>query len=80
MRAVEVMILLHFALVIQTCQHYSGQYRKKVILIWDVMRGLPPLSQWTRLCELDIPSAVEKHLQNPEEHTRQVPSAILNLS
>lgn len=37
------------------------------------------MSQWTRLCELDIPSAVEQHLQNPEDQMCRLPAAILNL-
>ncbi len=37
------------------------------------------MSAWTRLCELDIPSAVERHLQNPEDQTCRLPAAILNL-
>lgn len=37
------------------------------------------MSQWTRLCELDIPSAVEEHLRNPEDQMCRLPAAILNL-
>lgn len=37
------------------------------------------MSQWTRLCELDIPSAVEEHLRNPEDQRCRLPAAILNL-
>lgn len=37
------------------------------------------MSPWTRLCELDIPSAVERHLRNPEDQTCRLPAAILNL-
>jgi len=37
------------------------------------------VSQWTRLCELDIPSAVEEHLRNPEDQMCRLPAAILNL-
>lgn len=41
--------------------------------------SVPQVSQWTRLCELEIPSAVEKHLQNPTDQTSLLPAAILNL-
>uniref|UniRef100_A0A671RZV5 Glutathione S-transferase C-terminal domain-containing protein-like n=1 Tax=Sinocyclocheilus anshuiensis TaxID=1608454 RepID=A0A671RZV5_9TELE len=37
------------------------------------------VSQWTRLCELDIPSTVDRHLQNPEDQMCRLPAAILNL-
>lgn len=34
------------------------------------------MSRWTKLCELDIPSAVEDHLRNPSEKLH-LPSALL---
>uniref|UniRef100_A0A4W5P6R4 Glutathione S-transferase, C-terminal domain containing n=1 Tax=Hucho hucho TaxID=62062 RepID=A0A4W5P6R4_9TELE len=37
------------------------------------------VSQWTRLCELSIPSAVEAHLQQPANPSLHLPSALLNL-
>uniref|UniRef100_A0A672LG02 Glutathione S-transferase C-terminal domain-containing protein n=1 Tax=Sinocyclocheilus grahami TaxID=75366 RepID=A0A672LG02_SINGR len=40
---------------------------------------LETVSQWTRLCELDIPSAVEEHLRNPEDQMYRLPAAVLNL-
>lgn len=35
------------------------------------------VSKWTRLCEIDIPSAVEEHLRNPRH--LQLPASILAL-
>ncbi|NP_001019633.1 glutathione S-transferase C-terminal domain-containing protein isoform X1 [Danio rerio] len=43
------------------------------------LKACAEVSQWTRLCELEIPSAVEKHLQNPEDETNRLPPAIINL-
>ncbi|XP_057188337.1 glutathione S-transferase C-terminal domain-containing protein isoform X2 [Triplophysa rosa] len=43
------------------------------------LKACAEVSQWTRLCELEIPSAVEKHLQNPTDHTFLLPVAVLNL-
>ncbi|KAK7161320.1 hypothetical protein R3I94_004104 [Phoxinus phoxinus] len=43
------------------------------------LKACAEVSQWTRLCELDIPSAVEEHLRNPEDQMRRLPAAILNL-
>lgn len=37
------------------------------------------MSRWTRLCEIDIPSAVEEHLLNPTSADHQVPLSILTL-
>lgn len=37
------------------------------------------MSRWTRLCEIEIPSAVEEHLQNPANDDQQVPLSILTL-
>lgn len=37
------------------------------------------MSQWTRLCELEIPCAVEQHIQNPTDQTFLLPAAVLNL-
>ncbi|XP_047222611.1 glutathione S-transferase C-terminal domain-containing protein isoform X3 [Girardinichthys multiradiatus] len=43
------------------------------------LKACAEVSKWTRLCELDIPSAVEKHHQNPTDQTQQLPPAILTL-
>lgn len=37
------------------------------------------MSRWTRLCELDIPSAVEDHLRNPTEKRLYLSAALLQL-
>ncbi|MEQ2233578.1 hypothetical protein ILYODFUR_023301 [Ilyodon furcidens] len=43
------------------------------------LKACAEVSKWTRLCELDIPSAVEEHHQNPTDQTQQLPPAILTL-
>ncbi|XP_076830730.1 glutathione S-transferase C-terminal domain-containing protein [Brachyhypopomus gauderio] len=43
------------------------------------LKACAEVSQWTRLCELDIPSAVEAHLLSPEEERLWLPAAILHL-
>lgn len=37
------------------------------------------MSKWTRLCEIDIPSAVEEHLKNPAHQYQQLPLPVLTL-
>lgn len=37
------------------------------------------MSRWTRLCELEIPSAVEDHLQIPTEERLHLPAGLLQL-
>lgn len=37
------------------------------------------MSKWTRLCEIDIPSAVEEHLKMPASLQKQPPPSILTL-
>jgi len=37
------------------------------------------VSQWTRLCELGIPCAVEDHLRHPSDPSLHLPEAILHL-
>lgn len=37
------------------------------------------MSKWTRLCEIEIPSAVEEHLNNPASLQRRPPPSILTL-
>ncbi|XP_057698631.1 glutathione S-transferase C-terminal domain-containing protein isoform X2 [Corythoichthys intestinalis] len=44
------------------------------------LKACAEVSKWTRLCEIDIPSAVEEHLRNPSSHEPYpTPSAILSL-
>ncbi|KAK1791929.1 hypothetical protein P4O66_013904 [Electrophorus voltai] len=43
------------------------------------LKACAEVSQWTRLCETDIPSAVEEHLLSPTEEGLQVPAAMLHL-
>lgn len=37
------------------------------------------MSKWTRLCEIEIPSAVEEHLNKPASLQRRPPPSILTL-
>ncbi|XP_072534592.1 glutathione S-transferase C-terminal domain-containing protein [Salminus brasiliensis] len=43
------------------------------------LKACAEVSQWTRLCELSIPSAVEEHLHSPTEEHLQLPAAVLHL-
>ncbi|XP_060782454.1 glutathione S-transferase C-terminal domain-containing protein isoform X2 [Neoarius graeffei] len=43
------------------------------------LKACAEVSRWTRLCELDIPSAVEDHLRNPTEERLHLPAALLQL-
>uniref|UniRef100_A0A6Q2WWY7 Glutathione S-transferase C-terminal domain-containing protein n=1 Tax=Esox lucius TaxID=8010 RepID=A0A6Q2WWY7_ESOLU len=43
------------------------------------LKACAEVSQWTRLCELSIPSAVEAHLQQPTNPTQHLPPALLSL-
>ncbi|XP_076120999.1 glutathione S-transferase C-terminal domain-containing protein [Alosa pseudoharengus] len=43
------------------------------------LKACAEVSKWTRLCEIDIPSAVEKHLCSPTEEALCIPPAVLLL-
>ncbi|KAL1023807.1 hypothetical protein UPYG_G00046490 [Umbra pygmaea] len=43
------------------------------------LKACAEVSQWTRLCELSIPSAVEAHLKQPANPALQLPPALLDL-
>ncbi|CAN9510323.1 unnamed protein product [Ophioblennius macclurei] len=43
------------------------------------LKACAEVSKWTRLCEIDIPLAVEEHLQNPTSQYQQLPLSILTL-
>ncbi|XP_034044141.1 glutathione S-transferase C-terminal domain-containing protein [Thalassophryne amazonica] len=43
------------------------------------LKACAEVSKWTKLCEIDIPSAVEEHLKNPTNEHLQVPLSILQL-
>ncbi|XP_076004103.1 glutathione S-transferase C-terminal domain-containing protein [Genypterus blacodes] len=43
------------------------------------LKACAEVSQWTRQCEIGIPSAVEGHLQNPTNQHLQLPHSILHL-
>ncbi|XP_073717108.1 glutathione S-transferase C-terminal domain-containing protein [Misgurnus anguillicaudatus] len=65
----------------RTCQLTPGRRDVASLLGFKntCLKACAEVSQWTRLCELEIPSSVEKHLENPTEETFQLPAAILNL-
>ncbi|KAM9313790.1 glutathione S-transferase C-terminal domain-containing protein [Pholidichthys leucotaenia] len=43
------------------------------------LKACAEVSRWTRLCEIDIPAAVEEHLQNPTNQPQLPPLSILTL-
>ncbi|KAM9477243.1 glutathione S-transferase C-terminal domain-containing protein isoform 2-T2 [Clarias gariepinus] len=43
------------------------------------LKACAEVSRWTRLCELEIPSAVEDHLRHPTEERLHLPEALLQL-
>ncbi|XP_028830980.1 glutathione S-transferase C-terminal domain-containing protein isoform X1 [Denticeps clupeoides] len=43
------------------------------------LKACAEVSKWTRLCELEIPSAVEQHLLDPKDEALQIPPAVLLL-
>ncbi|XP_023654879.2 glutathione S-transferase C-terminal domain-containing protein isoform X1 [Paramormyrops kingsleyae] len=43
------------------------------------LKACAEVSQWTRLCELSIPSAVEEFLHSPDGRDSPVPAAVLHL-
>uniref|UniRef100_H2SM47 Glutathione S-transferase C-terminal domain-containing protein n=1 Tax=Takifugu rubripes TaxID=31033 RepID=H2SM47_TAKRU len=43
------------------------------------LKACAEVSKWTRLCEIDIPSAVEAHLKTPTSLQKQPPPSILTL-
>ncbi|KAA0721982.1 Glutathione S-transferase C-terminal domain-containing protein [Triplophysa tibetana] len=65
----------------RTCQLTPGRRDVASLLGFKntCLKACAEVSQWTRLCELEIPSSVEKHLQNPTDHTFLLPVAVLNL-
>ncbi|TRY65926.1 hypothetical protein DNTS_012337 [Danionella cerebrum] len=78
-RAGLAVILRH--VIQRACQLMPGHREVASLLGFKntCLKACAEVSQWTRLCELDIPSAVEKHLQNPHDETLWLPPAILNL-
>ncbi|MBN3303131.1 GSTCD protein, partial [Amia calva] len=43
------------------------------------LKACAEVSQWTRLCELSVPSAVEAFLRRPEDRPSEIPAAVLHL-
>ncbi|XP_051754883.1 glutathione S-transferase C-terminal domain-containing protein [Ctenopharyngodon idella] len=78
-RAGLAVVLRH--IIQSTCQLMPGRRDVASLLGFKntCLKACAEVSQWTRLCELDIPSAVEEHLRNPEDQMCRLPAAILNL-
>uniref|UniRef100_A0A671SK77 Glutathione S-transferase C-terminal domain-containing protein n=1 Tax=Sinocyclocheilus anshuiensis TaxID=1608454 RepID=A0A671SK77_9TELE len=78
-RAGLAVVLRH--IIQRTCQLMPGRRDVASLLGFKntCLKACAEVSQWTRLCELDIPSAVEEHLRNPEDQMYRLPAAILNL-
>ncbi|XP_027001812.1 glutathione S-transferase C-terminal domain-containing protein isoform X1 [Tachysurus fulvidraco] len=78
-RAGLAVVLRH---IIQTTCCLEPQRRDVASLLGfknTCLKACAEVSRWTRLCELDIPSAVEDHLCNPAEARLHLPSALLQL-
>uniref|UniRef100_A0A8C1U0M4 Glutathione S-transferase C-terminal domain-containing protein n=1 Tax=Cyprinus carpio TaxID=7962 RepID=A0A8C1U0M4_CYPCA len=78
-RAGLAVVLRH--IIQRACQLMPGRRDVASLLGFKntCLKACAEVSQWTRLCELDIPSAVEEHLRNPEDRMCRLPAAILNL-
>ncbi|XP_016429830.1 glutathione S-transferase C-terminal domain-containing protein-like isoform X2 [Sinocyclocheilus rhinocerous] len=78
-RAGLAVVLRH--IIQRTCQLMPGRRDVASLLGFKntCLKACAEVSQWTRLCELDIPSAVEEHLRSPEDQMYRLPAAILNL-
>lgn len=78
-RAGLAVVLRH--IIQRACQLMPGRRDVASLLGFKntCLKACAEVSQWTRLCELDIPSAVEEHLRNPEDQMCRLPAAILNL-
>ncbi|KAG7333766.1 hypothetical protein KOW79_002173 [Hemibagrus wyckioides] len=78
-RAGLAVVLRH---IIQTTCSLEPQRRDVASLLGfknTCLKACAEVSRWTRLCELDIPSAVEDHLRNPAEERLHLPTALLQL-
>uniref|UniRef100_A0A673N8R4 Glutathione S-transferase C-terminal domain-containing protein n=1 Tax=Sinocyclocheilus rhinocerous TaxID=307959 RepID=A0A673N8R4_9TELE len=78
-RAGLAVVLRH--IIQRACQLMPGRRDVASLLGFKntCLKACAEVSQWTRLCELDIPSTVDRHLQNPEDQMCRLPAAILNL-
>ncbi|XP_013863195.1 glutathione S-transferase C-terminal domain-containing protein [Austrofundulus limnaeus] len=78
-RAGLAVVLRH--IIIKTTE--ADPTRKDVLTLLGFkktcLKACAEVSRWTRLCELGVPSAVEKHLQNPTNQASQLPPPILTL-
>lgn len=54
-------------------------YLRLKVFFFDVLPPSAQVSKWTRLCEIDIPSAVEAHLKTPMSLQKRPPLSILTL-
>ncbi|KAL6487825.1 hypothetical protein MHYP_G00044510 [Metynnis hypsauchen] len=78
-RAGLAVVLRH--IIQRTCQLQPGRTDVASLLGFKntCLKACAEVSQWTRLCELGIPSAVEEHLRSPTEKHLQLPAAIFHL-
>ncbi|XP_030644121.1 glutathione S-transferase C-terminal domain-containing protein [Chanos chanos] len=78
-RAGLAVVLRH--IIQRTCQVQPSRRDVASLLGFKntCLKACAEVSQWTRLCELGIPSAVESHLLNPTDETFHLPTAILHL-
>uniref|UniRef100_W5KSF8 Glutathione S-transferase C-terminal domain-containing protein n=1 Tax=Astyanax mexicanus TaxID=7994 RepID=W5KSF8_ASTMX len=78
-RAGLAVVLRH--IIQRTCQLEPGRTDVASLLGFKntCLKACAEVSQWTRLCELGIPSAVEEHLRSPTEEHLQLPAAVLHL-
>uniref|UniRef100_A0AAR2LVI4 Glutathione S-transferase C-terminal domain-containing protein n=1 Tax=Pygocentrus nattereri TaxID=42514 RepID=A0AAR2LVI4_PYGNA len=78
-RAGLAVVLRH--IIQRTCQVQPGRTDVASLLGFKntCLKACAEVSQWTRLCELGIPSAVEEHLRSPTEKHLQLPAAIFHL-
>ncbi|KAL7889446.1 hypothetical protein AOLI_G00017040 [Acnodon oligacanthus] len=78
-RAGLAVVLRH--IIQRTCQLDPGRADVASLLGFKntCLKACAEVSQWTRLCELGIPSAVEEFLHSPTEEHLQLPAAIFHL-
>ncbi|XP_064191241.1 glutathione S-transferase C-terminal domain-containing protein [Anguilla rostrata] len=78
-RAGLAVVLRH--IIGRTCEREPSRKDVEALLGFKktCLKACAEVSQWTRLCELSIPSAVEEFLRLPGDGDPQVPAAILLL-
>ncbi|XP_061100226.1 glutathione S-transferase C-terminal domain-containing protein isoform X1 [Conger conger] len=78
-RAGLAVVLRH--IIARTCEREPARKDVAALLGFKktCLKACAEVSQWTRLCELSIPSAVQEFLRQPGDGVTQVPGAILLL-